>query len=68
MKTKELLDLIFKSPDVKYGLVEFEGIDFEKALSFSEEKGKYFLTCLKRNKPIQSSGRNNQTTLAIQTY
>lgn len=53
MKTKEILDLIFKSPDVKYGLLEFEGIDFEKALSFSEENGKYFLTCLKRNKPIQ---------------
>lgn len=53
MKTKELLDLIFKSPDVGYGLVEFEGIDFEKALGFSEENGKYFLTCLKRNKPIQ---------------
>ena len=53
MKTKELLDLIFKSPDVKYGLVEFGGIDFEKALSFSEENGKYFLTCLKRNKLIQ---------------
>ena len=53
MKTKEILDLIFKSPDVKYGLVEFKGIDFEKALSFSEENGKYFLTCLKRNKLIQ---------------
>ena len=53
MKTKELLDLIFKNPDVKYGLVEFGGIDFEKALNFSEENGKYFLTCLKRNKPIQ---------------
>lgn len=53
MKTKEILDLIFKNPDVKYGLVEFGGIDFEKALSFSEENGKYFLTCLKRNKPIQ---------------
>lgn len=53
MKTKELLDLIFKNPDAKYGLVEFEGIDFEKALSFSEENGKYFLTCLKRNKLIQ---------------
>ncbi len=53
MKTKEILDLIFKSPDVKYGLVEFEGIDFEKALSLSEENGKYFLTCLKRNKLIQ---------------
>jgi len=53
MKVKELLDLIFKSPDTKYGLVEFEGIDFEKALKVSEEKGKYFVTCLKRNKPIQ---------------
>ena len=53
MKTKEIIDLIFKNPDVKYGLVEFEGIDFEKALSFSEENGKYFLTCLKRNKQIQ---------------
>ena len=40
MKTKEILDLIFKSPDVKYGLVEFESIDFEKALSFSQENGK----------------------------
>jgi len=53
MKIKDLLDLIFKNPNTKYGLVEFEGIDFEKALKVSEEKGKYFVTCLKRNKPIQ---------------
>jgi type I restriction enzyme M protein len=52
-KPKEILDLIFKNPDVKYGLVEFEGIDFDRALSFTEEKGKYFLTCQKRNKSIQ---------------
>ncbi|OGX26186.1 MAG: hypothetical protein A2Y03_06585 [Omnitrophica WOR_2 bacterium GWF2_38_59] len=53
MNIKELLDLIFKNPNTKYGLVEFEGINFEQVLSISEDKGKYFVNCLKRNKPIQ---------------
>lgn len=53
MNIKELLDLIFKNPNTRYGLVEFEGIDFERALSITEENGKYFIHCLKRDKAIQ---------------
>lgn len=49
LNNKEIIDLIFKSPDVKYGLVEFEGIDFDRALIFTQEGEKVYLTCLKRN-------------------
>lgn len=53
MNTKELLSVIFRDPNVKHGLVEFEGIDIEQVLSFTEDKGKYYIVCSKRNKPIQ---------------
>jgi len=53
MKNQDLMDLVFGSPDIKYGLVEFGDLDFEKALDIFEEKGIYYVKCIKRNKPIQ---------------
>lgn len=53
MKTKEVLDKIFKSPDQTYGLDEFAGIHPEDVLDiFEKEPGKFYLKCLKRNKDL----------------
>ena len=53
MKTKEILEKIFKRPDQEYGLDEFAGIHPEDILEiYEKEPGKYFLKCLKRNKDL----------------
>jgi len=51
--TREILDLIFKDPQVKYGLREFSKLKIEEVLQiFEKEKGKFYIRCLKRNKDI----------------
>lgn len=50
-KTLEILDKVFKDPNTSYGLKEFAGVDFEKALYiFREEKERYFIKDLKGGK------------------
>lgn len=62
MKTREILDKIFKSPDITYGLEEFSGIHPEEILNiFEKEKNKYYLACLKRNKDLLVWNEEKQT-------
>lgn len=43
-RTKEILNKIFRDPEIAYGLKEFEGIDFEKALKITEgERGRFYV-------------------------
>ena len=44
-KTKEVIDKIFKDPNIIYGLKEFEGVNFEKALRITEKEKNIF--CVK---------------------
>jgi len=49
----EILNKIFRNPEIQYGLKEFEQIKPEEVLEiFEKEKGKYYIKCLKRNKDI----------------
>ena len=51
--TCEILDAIFKDPQVKYGLREFSKLKIEETLTiFEKEKGKFYIHCLKRDKDI----------------
>jgi type I restriction enzyme M protein len=51
--TREILDAIFKDPQVKYGLKEFSDIKLEEVLNiFEKEKGRFYIRCLKRDKDI----------------
>lgn len=62
MKTREILDKIFKSPDITYGLEEFSGVHPEEILNiFEKEKNKYYLACLKRNKDLLVWNEEKQT-------
>jgi len=50
-KTKEIIDKIFRDPEVAYGLKEFEGIDFEDALEITEEsRSKFYIKDIKSKK------------------
>jgi type I restriction enzyme M protein len=50
---RKILDLIFKDPQIKYGLREFNKLKPEEVLSiFEKEKNKYYLRCFKRDKEI----------------
>lgn len=51
--TSEILNKIFKKPDVQFGLTEFEGIKPSEILQiYEKEKGRCYLKCLKRNKDL----------------
>ena len=51
--TQELLDQIFKDPEIQYGLKEFSGIKPAQVLKiFKKEEGKFYLKCFKRNKDV----------------
>jgi len=51
--TREILDAIFKEPQVKYGLREFSDIKIDEVLNISEkESGRFYIRCLKRDKDI----------------
>lgn len=47
----EILDLIFKSTEIKYGLKIFDPKEIKK-LEFKEEKNKIYIKCLKRERYI----------------
>lgn len=50
-KAKEIIDKIFRDPEVAYGLKEFEGIDLEKTLEITEEsRGKFYIKDTKSGK------------------
>ncbi len=53
MTTKQILDKIFKKPDLAYGLEEFGALHPEDILEiFEKEKGKFYLKCFKRDKDL----------------
>jgi len=57
--TREILDAIFKDPQVKYGLKEFSGIKIDEALNiFEKESGRFYIHCLKRDKDILVYDKN----------
>lgn len=79
LTSSEILDKIFKDPNAKYGLNEFEGIDLEKIIKIYPKevesgiaKGeiRYYLKCLKRNKDIQvhSQKKSNPEEIIRQLY
>lgn len=50
-ETKEIIDKIFRDPEVTYGLKEFENIDFEKILEITQEsRGKFYIKDIKSKK------------------
>jgi type I restriction enzyme M protein len=51
--TREILDAIFKDPQVKYGLREFSQLVIEETITiFEKEKDRFYIHCLKRDKDI----------------
>jgi type I restriction enzyme M protein len=57
--TREILDAIFKDPQVKYGLKEFSGTKIDEALNiFEKESGRFYIHCLKRDKDILVYDKN----------
>lgn len=60
--THEIVDLIFKDPQVKYGLREFSKLKIEETITiFEKEKGKFYVRCIKRDKDILVYDRNKNT-------
>jgi len=58
----EIINKIFRNPDIQFGLTEFEKINTSDVLKISEEeKGKYYLKCLKRNKDLLIWDEEKQT-------
>jgi len=50
-KTKEIINKVFRNPEISYGLKEFENIDLEKALEITEqERDKFYIRDLKSKK------------------
>jgi type I restriction enzyme M protein len=61
--TREIIDAIFKDPQVKYGLREFSKLKIEEVLQvFEKEKGKFYIRCLKRDKDILVYDKNKNTS------
>ena len=61
--TREILDAIFKDPQVKYGLREFSKLKIEETLTiFEKEKDKFYIRCLKRDKDILVYDKNRDTS------
>lgn len=61
---EEILDLIFKSAEIKYGLKIFDEKEIKK-LDFKEEKGKFYVKCLKRDRYILANPEEVIRQLAI---
>lgn len=60
--TREILDAIFKDPQVKYGLREFSKLKIEETITiFEKEKDKFYIHCLKRDKDILVYDKNKNT-------
>lgn len=81
LNTTEILDLIFKDPNTKYGLAELEDIKkkpheiiniFPKTIGSGKSKGevRYFLKCHKRQQDIQvySEKKSNPEEIIRQLY
>ncbi len=48
--TREIINKIFKNPDLQFGLTEFEDLKPSEILAiFEKDKGKFYLRCFKRN-------------------
>lgn len=61
--TRETLDLIFKDPQVKYGLREFTKLKIEEVINvFEKEEGKFYIRCLKRDKDLLVYDKNKNTS------
>lgn len=57
--TREILEAIFKDPQVKYGLREFSKLKIEKVITiFEKERNKFYIHCLKRDKDILVHDKN----------
>lgn len=51
--TEKIINKIFRSPDIQFGLTEFDKIKPAEVLNiFEKEKGKFYLKCLKRNRDL----------------
>jgi len=61
--TREILDAIFKDPQVKYGLREFSKLRIEEVLTiFEKEQDKFYVHCLKRDKGLLVHDKNKNTS------
>lgn len=60
--TSEIINKIFKKPDVQFGLSEFEKINPSGILKiFEKEKGIFYLSCLKRDKDLRVWNEETKT-------
>lgn len=61
--TREILDAIFKDPQVKYGLREFTKLKIDEVLTiFEKEKNKFYVHCLKRDRDILVYDKDKNTS------
>jgi len=61
--TREILDAIFKDPQVKYGLREFTKLKIEEVIIiFEKEKDRFYLRCLKREKDLLVYDKNKNNS------
>ena len=60
--TVNIINKIFRKPDLQFGLTEFEKTKPSEALGiFEKEKGKYYLKCFKRDKDLLVWNEEKQT-------
>lgn len=60
--TVNIINKIFRKPDLQFGLVEFEKSKPSEVLKiFEKEKGKYYLKCIKRDKDLLIWNEEKQT-------
>lgn len=60
--TVNIINKIFRRPDLQFGLTEFEKTKPAEVLSiFEKEKGKYYLKCIKRDKDLLIWNEEKQT-------
>lgn len=50
--TSEIINKIFRKPDIQFGLTEFEKVNLKEILNISQKDNKYYLKCFKRNKDL----------------
>lgn len=51
--TEEIINKIFRSPDIQFGLTEFDKIKPVEVLNiYEKEKGKFYFKCLKRKREL----------------
>ncbi len=62
-KTKEIIEKIFRDPELAYGLREFSDINIEDVLKITEqEKGKFYIKDIKSSKQKLVFDENKQTS------